>query len=130
MKKSLPLLSLLLFGVFAIPSVAQTVYTQTTLGCSLNSCSSSKFSPAGTLSYSENLQYYGGNFSGFATWNGTEYADFSGSLKWLGYGNHYPYGTWSLQGTFNGGLYSVAETFECFRTCGSHSNVAGTVVGP
>jgi len=125
-KMALPLLFLLLSTAL----FAQTTYTQTTLSCGLTSCTNAQFSPAATLSYSENLQYYGGNFTGAVIWSGAEYTDFAGSLKWLGYGNHYPYGTWLLQGTFDGGLYILTETFYCFRSCGSRSNVAGTVVGP
>ena len=108
----------------------QNTYTQTTLNCVLTSCTNAQFSPSATLSYSNNLQHYGGSFTGAVIWNGAEYTDFVGSMKWLGYGNHYPYATWLIQGTFGNGQYTVTETFQCFRSCGSRSNVAGTVVGP
>jgi hypothetical protein len=123
-------LFLLLFGVFASSASGQTVYTQTTLSCGLTGCTNAQFTPTATLSYGENLRYYGGKFTGAVIWNGSEYTDFAGQLNWAGYGNHYPLGTWLLQGTFDNGLYTVTETFFCFRSCGIRSNVAGTVVGP
>jgi hypothetical protein len=127
-RKSWALSLLFLLLCSASFAFAQTTYTQTTLNCSLTSCTNAQFSPTAKLSYSNNLQHYGGTFTGAVIWNGTAYTDFTGSMKWLGYGNHYPFATWLIQGTFDGGLYTVSETFRCFRSCGS--NVAGTVVGP
>jgi hypothetical protein len=120
----------LLFILLSFSAFAQTTYTQTTLTCTLTYCTNAQFSPSGVLSYADNLQVEGGSFTGAVDWNGTQYTDFAGTTTWLGFGNHYPFGTWKLQGTFDGGLYTVTETFECFRSCGIHSNKSGTVVGP
>jgi hypothetical protein len=134
MKMALTPLFLLLFGAvsqMAAQTAPQTVYTQTTLNCYLNACSNAKFTPSGTLSYSMFIQYYGGTFvNGTAVWNGVRYTDFDGKMTWLGYQNHYPYGAWQVQGKFDSGLYTVTEIFWCFRSCGSRSNVSGSVVGP
>lgn len=130
MKVALPLLFLLLFGAVS-QTAAQTTYTQTTLNCYLNGCSNAQFSPSATLTYSAPIRYYGEKFvNGTAVLNGVTYTDFQGGMTWLGYQNHYPYGAWQVQGTFDGGLYTVTEIFWCFRSCGSRSNVSGTVVGP
>src|ERR1700741_158210 len=90
----------LLFLLLSLASFAQTTYTQSTKNCSVQSCSNAQFSPTATLSYSDNIQYYGNRtFFGAVIWNGVSYTDFTGTLTWLGYGNHYPYATWELKGT-------------------------------
>jgi hypothetical protein len=130
MKMSLTLLFLLSFAAVS-QTAAQTIYTQTTLNCTITACSNAQFSPSATLSYTAPIHYYGGSFvNGTADWDGVQYTDFQGKMTWLGYQNHYPYGTWQVQGTFDGGRYTVTEIFWCFRTCGSRSNVSGVVVGP
>ena len=125
----------LIFVLLALsmPMFAQTTtYVQTTRTCQLLSCDNAQFSPAATLSYSIlNCRVMGCSFqNSVAVWNGAEYNDFTGKMVWLGYGNHYPYGTWRIQGTLDGGVYTVTEDFECYRTCGTKSNVSGTVLGP
>jgi hypothetical protein len=135
MKTALTLLFLLLFAAVSQTAAQtiypQTIYTQTTLNCTITACSNAQFSPSATLSYTAPIHYYGGSFvNGTAVWDGVEYTDFQGKMTWLGYQNHYPYGTWQVQGTFDSGRYTVTEIFWCFRSCGSRSNVSGMVVGP
>lgn len=121
---------LLFLAMFA--AAQNTTYVQTTRTCQLLVCDNAQFNPAATLSYAiPNCRVMGCSFqNSYATWNGVQYNDFAGKMVWLGYGNHYPYGTWRIQGTFDAGAYSVAEDFECYRSCGLHSNVSGTVTGP
>lgn len=121
---------LFLILAMSLPLFAQTAYVQTTKTCYLNACTNAQFTPSATLSYSLHATYFGQPVTGEVTWNGTEYADFHGEYNFLGYGNHYPYGEYELKGTFDNGAYTLTEDFFCFRSCGLHSNVSGSVVGP
>jgi hypothetical protein len=123
-------LTIILLMFSASLAFTQTTYVQTTATCTERSCTNAQFTPAATFSYNVNLQTCGGSFSGAANWNGNQYLDFVGTYKWLGY-FRYPYnGKYLLQGTFDGGRYTVSETFETgFRSCSAIANLSGTVVG-
>jgi hypothetical protein len=106
-----------------------TVYSQTTLNCQLTTCTDAQFTPPGDLSYAFPFRTMGQqNVAGQVTWNGATYTDAVASMTWQGYGNHYPYGTWEVRGTFNAGTGTVIEHFYCYKSCGAHSNHDGEVI--
>jgi hypothetical protein len=130
MKKAFAILSIAVASLAAVSkSQSGGTYTQTNHACLINECKDAQFSPVATLSYYNSIRFYSNHtFSGTAIWNGTEYTDFTGTFTWLGYGNHYPLGTWELKGTFDEGHSIVTEDWHCFRSCSAGDNVSGSVV--
>jgi hypothetical protein len=113
----------------AIPGKSQSggTYTQTNHACLINECKDAQFNPTATLSYTNSIRFYGNHtFIGTATWNGTEYTDFAGTFTYLG--QHAGRANWRLQGTFDAGHLLVTEDWNCFRSCSTGDNVAGSVV--
>jgi hypothetical protein len=117
--------------MFAVPGTSRSqsgvTYVQSNHVCLITECSGAQFNPTATLSYTNSLKFYGnGTFIGTATWNGTEYTDFSGTFTYLG--QHAGRANWELKGAFNEGHDVLTEDWNCFRSCGERDNVSGSVV--